>query len=451
MEFQTRYARSGDVAIAFQVVGDGPFDVVFVPGSASHVEFGWDVPSFRRLYERLASFSRLILFDKRGTGMSDGVHGAPSLEERMDDVRAVMDAAGAQRAAVVGVSEGVPMSILFAATYPERAGALCLYGGLARSLWAPDYPWGIPEARYRREIDEEWARIEDPGFAVPSVRSGCPNASEDELAAMHRQYRYSATPGAELALAVMNMNIDVRDVLPAISVPTLVLHCTDDPWVDVARGRHVAENIPGSTYVELAGNYHIPALSDVDELCDELERFLGSAWADGAWAEPEPDRVLATILFTDIVDSTEQLTRLGDAGWRDVLERHHAVVRRQLARHRGHEIDTAGDGFFASFDGPARGIRCATHISREVADLGIQVRAGLHTGECQIVDGKLSGIAVHLGARVASQADAGEVLVSSTVKDLVSGSGIEFDARGAHALRGVDHDWLLYAVRATSA
>src|SRR3954447_10663733 len=444
----TQYARSGDVAIAYQVIGDGPFDLVFVPGSTSHVELGWEVPALRRLNERLAAFSRLILFDKRGTGMSDRVHGGPSLEVRMDDVRAVMDAAGSQRAALLGVSEGAPMTILFAATYPQRTGALCLYGGLARVLWAPDYPWGIPEAQALREIDEERARLNEPGYHTESVQSGCPNATEEELAHLDRMIRYSVTPGDALELQRMNLGIDVRDVLPTINVPTLVLHHTDDPWCQVEEGRYVAERIPGSTYVELAGSCHIPSMQEVDEVADEIERFLLDTRSADGWAEPEPDRVLATILFTDIVDSTIHLSEMGDSRWRQVVERHHALVRRELARHRGRELDTAGDGFFASFDGPARGIRCASAISKEVAELGIQVRAGLHTGECQLVDGKLGGIAVHLGARVASQANGGEVLVSGTVKDLVAGSGIEFQDRGRHELKGVTGEWQLYSVTA---
>jgi class 3 adenylate cyclase len=300
-----------------------------------------------------------------------------------------------------------------------------------------------------REIEEDRGRIVDAGYYLQVVRSGSPNATEDEQAAMVRQFRYGATPGSELALSIMNMGIDVRDVLPAINVPTLVVHYTHDPWADVGQGRYIAERIPGAIFVELAGNCHIPSMKEADELCDEFERFLLSARSGAGWADPEPDRVLATILFTDIVDSTAHLTRLGDAGWSSLLERHHAAVRRQLIRHRGRELDTAGDGFFASFDGPARAIRCASAIVEDVAELGIRVRAGLHTGECQVVDGKLGGIAVHLGARVASQAGPGEVLVSSTVKDLVAGSGILFDDRGAHALKGVDEQWHLYTVQAT--
>lgn len=446
MQAQTRYARSGDVAIAYQVIGDGPFDVVFVPGSTSHVELNWEVPALRRLHERIASFCRLIVFDKRGTGMSDRVQGAPPLEVRMDDVRAVMDAAGSRRAALIGVSEGVAMAVLFAATYPERTGALCLYGGAARELWAPDYPWGTPEAEYLRSVAEDRARVMEPGAMAEMAASGSPLAGADELAALERYFRNSTSPGAEEALALMNMQIDIRDVLPTIAVPTLVLHFARDPWVEVEQGRYLAEHIPGATYVELDGDCHVPSLQEVDAVADEYERFLCATWTADGWADAEPERVLATILFTDIVDSTAQLARLGDAGWAAVLRDHNALVRRQLARHRGRELDTAGDGFFASFDGPARAIRCATSISRSVADLGLQVRAGLHTGECQLVDGKPGGIAVHVGARIAAHAGPGEVLVSSTVQDLVAGSGIEFVDRGSHKLKGVPGEWRLYGV-----
>jgi pimeloyl-ACP methyl ester carboxylesterase/class 3 adenylate cyclase len=446
VQTQTRYARSGDVAIAYQVIGDGPFDVVFVPGSSSHVELNWEVPALRRLNERLARFCRLIVFDKRGTGMSDRVQGAPPLEVRMDDVRAVMDAAGSGRAALIGVSEGVAMAVLFAATYPERTGALCLYGGAARELWAPDYPWGTPEAEYLRLVAEDRARVMEPGAMAEMAASGSPRAGADELTALERYFRNSTSPGAEEALAMMNMQIDIRSVLPTIAVPTLVLHFARDPWVEVGQGRYLAERIPGATYVELDGDCHVPSLHEVDAVADEYERFLCTAWTADGWADAEADRVLATILFTDIVDSTMQLARLGDAGWAAVLRDHHALVRRQLARHRGRELDTAGDGFFASFDGPARGIRCATAISRTVADLGIQVRAGLHTGECQLVDGKPGGIAVHVGARIAAHAGAGEVLVSSTVRDLVSGSGIAFVDRGVRELKGVPGEWRLFGV-----
>lgn len=440
---ETRYARSGEVSIAYQVVGDGPFDVVFVPPTVSHVELGWHVPTMRALREGLGSFARLIYFDKRGTGMSDRVSGAPTLETRMDDVRAVMDAAGCERAALVGWSEGVGMSALFAATYPDRTWGLVLYGGFARELRAPDYPWGPTESEAFEAIVEERKASERPGFAEEVARSGMPTGNDEEIAALAQVIRQGGSPGTLEALSRMNIQIDVRGVLPAIRVPTLVLHNSGDGWIDVARGRDLAGRIPGAAFVEFPLEGHITTAADMPMVLDEIERFLRNAW--DADAAREPDRVLATVLFTDIVDSTTHMARLGDSGWRELLERHHLLVRTELARARGTEVDTAGDGFFAAFDGPARAIRCAKSIVGSVGELGIDVRTGLHTGECEIVDGKVSGIAVHTGARVAAHAGAGDVLVSSTVKDLVAGSGLEFEDRGVYELKGIPGDWRLYA------
>ena len=440
---ETRYARSGDVSIAYQVVGDGPFDVVFVPPSSSHVELGWEVPNMRAFREGISSFARLIFFDKRGTGMSDRVAGVPTLETRMDDVRAVMDAAGSERAAVIGWSEGVAMSALFAATYPQRAWALVLYGGFARELRASDYPWGPTETEALRMVDEEREGDERPGAREKVARSGMPTGTDDEIAAMARLMRQSISPGASEALSRMNIQIDVRHVLPAIRVPTLVLHNSGDRWVEVERGRDLARRIPGAEFVEFPVEGHMTPAADMPRVLDEIERFLHAAWQTDA--RREPDRQLATLLFTDIVDSTAHLARLGDAGWRELLERHHALVRTELARARGTELDTAGDGFFAAFDGPARAVRCAKSIVDGMHELGLDVRTGLHTGECEIVDGKMSGIAVHTGARVAAHAGPGEVLVSSTVKDLVAGSGLEFEDRGVHELKGIPGEWRLYA------
>jgi class 3 adenylate cyclase len=375
--------------------------------------------------------------------MSDRVAGAPTLETRMDDVRAVMDAAGSERAAVIGWSEGVAMSALFAATYPERAWGLVLYGGVAREIRAPDYPWGPTEAEVLQLIEEERAASEHPSFATNVARSGMPTAGDEEVAALAYVLRQSASPGAFDALSRMNFQIDIRHVLPAIRVPTLVLHNTGDRWVDLERGRDVANRIPGAEFVELPIEGHMTPAADMPRLLGEIERFLRAAW--DADANREPDRQLATLLFTDIVDSTSHMAQLGDAGWRDLLERHHALVRRELARARGQEVDTAGDGFFAAFDGPARAVRCAKSIVEGVRELGIDVRSGLHTGECELVDGKISGIAVHTGARVAAHAGAGEVLVSSTVRDLVAGSGLEFEDRGVHELKGIPGEWRLYA------
>jgi len=446
MVSETRYARSGDVNIAYRVAGEGPFDVVFVPGSGSHAELAWEVPAIRTRFERLASFSRLIHFDKRGTGMSDAVSAATPLETRMDDVRAVMDAAGSERAAVIGVSEGGPMSVLFAATYPDRAWALVLHGAMARLLRAHDYPWGPTEAEELEAIAGIAAHVGDRQTRLKTIaREASPGATDEEITALATYFRNALSPGASEALARMNLAIDVRDVLPAIRIPTLVLHNIGDTWVEVGHGRYLAENIPGATYVELPDDGHVPWAAASGPYLDAMERFLRRAWEAGAWAESEPDRVLATVLFTDIVGSSERAAALGDRAWRELLEQHHELVRRQLVRFRGREVDTAGDGFFASFDGPARAIRCACAISESVRELGLDVRAGLHTGECELVDGKVAGIAVHTGARVASQAKPGEVLVSSTVKDLVAGSEITFEDRGLHELKGVG-EWRLYAV-----
>jgi pimeloyl-ACP methyl ester carboxylesterase len=442
---ETRYARSGDVSIAYQVVGEGPFDVVFVPGSVSNVEYGWEEPSLARFYELLASFSRLILFDKRGTGLSDRVKDVPTLETRMDDVRAVMDAAGSERAAIMGISEGGPMAALFAATYPERTFAAILYGSPARYVWAPDYQWGRTLEEYRRQLEDVERRWGTPEYSDEMLQWLAPSVADDEgFKRWFRTYaRLSASPGAARDLARMNMEIDVRQVLPAIRVPTLVLNRAEDL---ADRARHLAAQIPGARYVELPGRDHAPWVGDADALVAAVQEFVTSVWEARAWEEAEPDRVLATVLFTDIVGSSEKAASLGDRGWRELLERHHAEVRRQLVRFRGKEVDTAGDGFFASFDGPARAIRCATAIVESMPELGLEVRAGLHTGECELVDDKVAGIAVHTGARVASQARPGEVLVSSTVKDLVAGSGLAFEDRGAHELKGIPGEWRFYAV-----
>ncbi len=442
---ETRYARSGDISIAYQVVGEGPFDVVFVPGFVSNVDYGWEEPSLARFYERLASFSRLILFDKRGTGLSDRVKDVPTLETRMDDVRAVMEAAGSERAAIMGVSEGGPMTALFAATYPDRTFAAVLYGSPPRYVWAPDYPWGATLEEYRRDIDETERRWGTRDYSDELLQWLAPSAANDDdfKRWFHMYVRLSASPGAAADLERMNMEIDVRHVLPAIRVPTLVINRAGDR---ADRARYVAAQIPGARYVELPGRDHAPWVGDGDAVVDAVKEFVTGVWEERGWEEMEPDRVLATVLFTDIVGSSEKAASLGDRGWRELLERHHALVRRQLVRFRGVEIDTAGDGFLASFDGPARAIRCACAITKAMPELGLEVRSGLHTGECELADGKVAGIAVHTGARVASLAEPEEVLVSSTVKDLVAGSEISFEDRGAHALKGIPGEWRLYAV-----
>jgi class 3 adenylate cyclase len=438
---ETRYARSGEVNIAYQVVGEGPFDLIWVPGWISNVEESWEVPEYAHFLSRLSSFSRLILFDKRGTGLSDPVSldRLPTLEQRMDDVRAVLEAAGSRQAAVFGASEGGNMSVLFAATYPERVRALVLASVYAKRLWSPDYPWApTPEQREREHelLEREWSREMDIAVLAPSAA--------DDPALMGRIatfFRRSASPGAAVTLNRMNSELDTRAVLPTIRTPTLVLQRADDRDVNVEEGRWIAGQIPGSKYVELPGDDHLVWVGDVDGLLDEVEEFL-----TGVRRGPEPDRVLATVLFTDLVGSTERARELGDRRWSELLDRHHALVRQRLERFQGREVDTAGDGFLATFDGPARGVRCARAISDAVRELGLDIRAGLHTGECELVNGGVRGIAVHTGARVAAKAGAGEVLVSSTVKDLVAGSGIVFEDRGVHSLKGVPGEWRLYRV-----
>jgi pimeloyl-ACP methyl ester carboxylesterase len=436
---ETRYARSGDVNIAYQVVGDAPRDLVLVPGWVTNIEVFWEGPACARFLERLASFTRLILFDKRGTGLSDRVTDLPNLETRMDDVRAVMDTVGSERAALLGYSEGGPMCALFAATYPLRTTALIMQGTYARRTEAPEYPWGPT-----REALEAWMAdcYRDWGGPV-GFDQRWPSAAHDERARQWwaRLLRMGASPGANRALQQMNAEMDVRHVLPAVRVPTLVLHSAGDRVFPAAASRFSAQQIPGSKFVELPGRDHLAWGEDADAIVDEIEEFL-----TGVRHGPEPDRVLATVLFTDIVGSTEKAVALGDRRWRDVLEGHHDLVRRELGRFRGREVDTAGDGFLATFDGPARAVRCARAVSDGVRALGLEVRAGLHTGEIELLNDKVSGLAVHIGARVAATAGPGEVLVSSTVKDLVAGSGLRFQDRGPHALKGVPGEWRLFAV-----
>jgi pimeloyl-ACP methyl ester carboxylesterase len=437
----TRYARSGSVSIAYQVVGNGPRDLVWVSGWVSHLEAGWDEPRQAGFRRRLASFSRLILFDKRGTGMSDRVadKDLPTLEQRMDDVRAVMDAAGSERAAIVGQSEGGSMAMLFAATYPERTNALITIGAYAKRVWDPEYPWApTPEQRqgFFDMIERDWGGEIDMSDLAPSLAA-------DETFKRHlaTYFRLSASPGSALALARMNTQIDVRHVLPTIRVPTLVLHRTGDLDSNVAEGRYIAERIPGAKFVELPGADHMPWVGNQEDILDEVEEFL-----TGIRPAPQPDRVLATVLFTDIVNSTERAASLGDKAWRDVLEHHHASVRRELTHFRGQEITTTGDGFLATFDGPARAVRCAVAIRDSLHESGLEVRAGVHTGECERMGDNIGGLAVHIGSRVAGLADPGEVLASSTVKDLIAGSGIVFEDRGIQTLKGIPGDWRVFRV-----
>jgi pimeloyl-ACP methyl ester carboxylesterase len=434
---ETMYARSGDVNIAYQVIGDAPLDLVFVMGWVSHLEYFWREPNFARFLMRLASFSRLILFDKRGTGLSDRVpiNQLPTLEQRMDDVRAVMDAVGSERAALCGVSEGGPMCSLFAATYPEKTLALVMIGTYAKRIRDADYPWG-PTAEQREQffehMREHWGGPVGIDERAPSL------ASDPKFREWWATYlRMGASPGAAVALTQMNAEIDVRNVLPSIRVPSLVIHRTDDQCLKVEEGRFVAERIPGAKFVEFPGNDHLPFAGDQDVILDEMEEFL-----TGVRHRVEPDTVLATVLVAEIADVEEH----GQDRWNELLRRLHAYIAKEIEWYRGREIDIAGNRLLAIFDGPARAIRCASTITQYASRLGVTIRAGLHTGECEIVDSKVAGDAVRMCVCVAHEAAPGEVLVSSTVKDLVAGSGVRLDDRGVHNLNGCG-EWRLFAVQ----
>ena len=431
------YARSGEVAIAYQIVGDGPHDLVFVTGFVSNLAYAWEHPIIRRFYERISSFARMVRFDRRGTGLSDRPRGVPTLETRMDDVRAVMNAAGIERAGLLATFEAAPMALLYAATYPERIAALVLFNPYAKAVWSEDYPWGRTEQEWRRDLAELEAGWGNREYFDKVLSRSYPSAADDESFRnwFVNMMRYGASPGAALTVHRMAMDVDVRDVLPAVRVPTLILHGPNNR----GHAEYMSERIPQAKRVEIADGDQSVWL--VEAVPTETERFLS-----GAWGEAEPETMLSTVLFTDIVGSTAKATDLGDHRWAELLSSHHVVIRRQLDRFRGRELDTAGDGFFASFDGPARAIRCARAISDSVRELGLEVRAGLHTGECEIVGDKIGGVAVHIGARVAAQAGAGEILVSSTVKDLVAGSGIAFGDRGTAEFKGLPGVWQLYAV-----
>jgi class 3 adenylate cyclase/pimeloyl-ACP methyl ester carboxylesterase len=440
---ETHYARSGDISIAYQVVGDGRPDFVFVP-AISHLELVWDCPSEARFLTRVASNARLIMLNQRGTGMSDHVAGVPTLEARMDDIRAVMEAADSERAVVFGLGDAGPLAVLFAATYPERTLGLVLMNSAPRFVRNTELPWLPTRAETETQAEEYERRWGERSFAEDFMRASNPSIPEDELGSYARLLRLSVSPGSAAAYVRMNAEVEVSHVLPSIRLPTLVLHRTHGPW-DIRSGRYLAEHIAGARLVELPGADFGPYFGDQEQLFLELEGFLGEV-SEGNASTFEPDRVLATVLFTDVVDATARAVELGDRAWRELLAKHHETVRRLLGRYRGVEQDTAGDGFFASFDGPARAIRCASAIVESMADLKLAVRAGLHTGECELLDGKVAGIAVHTGARVSSLAQPGEVLVSSTVKDLVAGSGITFEDRGAHELKGIPGEWRVYAV-----
>jgi class 3 adenylate cyclase len=441
MRPETRYARAGDLHVAYQTLGEGPLDLLFIDQWWSNVDSQWDVPPLARMLERLASFSRVILMDKRGTGLSDPVPmgGLPTLEEWMDDIRAVLDEVGSQRTALLSGIGASYLTILFAATYPERTSALVMVDGYARLLGADDYlPWlprAFPEAE-GEQIRANWGR------GVLLTRLAPREAEDPAIRGVFAAYeRQSASPGMGRAMLQLLYEGDVRDVLPAIRVPTLVIGHASSVRIPVEHTRYLGEHIPGARYIELPGQENLPWAGDQDRLIAEVQEFL-----TGVRPRPEPDRVLATVLFTDIVGSTQRAAELGDQRWRSLLAAHDDAVRREMDRHRGREIKNTGDGVLALFDGPARAIRAAEAFRGAVRPLGLEVRSGLHTGEVELVDDDVRGIAVHIGARVSALAGPGEILVSSTVKDLVIGSGIPFEERGTHVLKGVPGDWRLYAV-----
>jgi len=434
-----RYARNGDVSIAYQVVGDGPIDVAFVTGFVGHLEVWWELPLIRRFFERLASFSRLILWDKREQGLSDRLGQPPTLEQGMDDLAAVLDAAGSERTALFGISEGGPMSILYAASFPARVSHLVLYGTYAKVTQSEDYPEGQP-----RETLERFVDMVQTGWGGPvGLRLWGPSVADDPefVDFWAHLLRSGTSPRAAVELIRMYFEIDVRPALAAVTAPSLVLVRKGDRMTPAGWGHTLARLLPDCRYVELDGNDHIVFVGDQDAILDEVEEFI-----TGVRPDREPERVLATVLFTDIVGSTERAAAAGDRDWRRTLERHDELVRRELARYRGREIKQTGDGFLAAFDGPARAVTCAASIGESVRQLGIEVRAGVHTGECELRDGDMAGMAVHIGARVGAAADPGEVLVSSTVKDLVVGSGLAFEDRGTRELKGVPGQWRLYAL-----
>ncbi|MGH7924525.1 MAG: adenylate/guanylate cyclase domain-containing protein [Candidatus Binatus sp.] len=432
-----KYARSGDVHIAYRIFGDGPRDIVLIPGTLSHVELLWEVPTNEYLLKRLTSFARVIVFDKRGQGLSDRV-AEQTIEERIGDVRAVMDAAGSQRATIYGWSEGGPMSLMFAATFPERTSALVLYGTYA-SMRGESFSLSPKQLdRWLNTVEKRWGE----GLLV---ELNAPSRAKDQAVVQWfgRIERAGASPGSIIALLRANYEIDVCHVLPSLAVPTLILHRAGDALVPVAAGRHLAEHIPGARYAELPGTDHLVLDQETQDLiADEIEVFI-----TGTSHRPEPDRVLATVMFIDIVQSTQHAAAIGDERWRDLLKKYYEVVGKDLATFRGREVSTSGDGVLATFDGPARAIRCACAIREKLLALGLQVRTGLHTGECELIGSDVGGIAVHIASRVESAAGPDEVLVSSTVKDLVAGSGLQFADRGKHTLKGVPDEWRLFAVQ----
>ncbi|MCB9436118.1 MAG: adenylate/guanylate cyclase domain-containing protein [Anaerolineales bacterium] len=436
----THYVKSRDAYIAYQVIGDGPHTLIFVPGFVSNLEYMWEEPNFNRQLIRLGSFCRLICFDKVGTGLSDRNHSVQTLEDRIEDVLAVMNAVGVDRTVLLGFSEGSPMSVLFAATHPQRISALVLYGSFAKGSHSEDYPWALKPYQFENWIENIPNIWTNPGI---DLDYWAPSMANDERFRLWWQkfIHLSASPGAAMELIRMYQQIDVRAILPTIQVPTLVLHRKHDRATLVEGGRYLAQRIPNAKYVELAGQDHMWWTDKEGDIVAEIEEFL-----TGVRSIMDIDRVLATVLFTDIVNSTIRAVTLGDAQWSRLLENHHHLIRREIDRFRGREVKTTGDGFLVLFDGPSRAIRCAAAIQEAVNTLGVEVRAGLHTGECVIGGEDISGVAVHIAARVLGQAKANEIVVSSTVKDLVVGSGIQFEDRGLHQLKGVDGEWRLFVV-----
>jgi pimeloyl-ACP methyl ester carboxylesterase len=437
---ETKYAPSGDIFIAYQVTGDGPVDLLWAPGTVSHLDLDWDSPAKSQFIERMSSFCRLIRFDKRGTGLSDRPTKMATLEQRTDDIRAVMDAVGSPQATVMGMSEGASMACLFAATYPERTRSLIVWGGQARWVKTDDYPWGLTPEEYAlliEKVQEEWPSkdyILGPGAGFGK------DVDPAELDSVMRYCRAAGSPSAVAAYERMNMEIDIRPIVQTIRVPTLVMNRRNDPVAHLEAARDLADRIPGARLVEFPGATHSMYYIEPEHVLAEIEEFV-----TGVRPIEIADRILATVLFIDIVRSTEHAAAIGDAPWLHLLDTFYALVRKEIERFGGSEMDTAGDGFFMTFDGPARSISCALAIRDTVKQLGIEVRAGVHTGECKPIGDKLGGIAVHIAARVLSNADPSEVVVSSTVKDLVSGSGIMFEDKGSHVLKGVPGEWRLFS------
>lgn len=439
---QTRYAECGDLNIAYQVFGDGPIDLLYAQGWLTHIEYAWESPDYARFLTRLGRFARVIFFDKRGTGMSDRDVGYPTLEQRAEDIKAVLDAVGSERAALFGVSEGGNMSCMFAALHPERVSALVLFGCFARRSWAPDYPWGDTGEGVEaliKSMREGW------GTAYEDLTSGAPSAANDPAAMewLATYIRYAASPRAAERITRLNREIDIRGLLPAIHCPTLVLHREGDRWVDVEEGKYLAQHIAGSEFRLLPGEDHIPWFGDQERLIGEIEEFL-----TGARGTATPDRALLTVMMTDIVNSTAEVGRLGDERWRAVLEQLDNAVGRRVAAYGGERIKHTGDGYLLAFSGPTRAIECAQDFARDVARLGLRLRTGIHTGECERRRNDLSGLAVHIAARIMAEAQPDSILTSRVVKDLAVGSGLTFEPQGTRELKGVDGEWQLFSVAA---